>query len=246
MSVLIVTGTGTGVGKTTVAAAVAAVARARGASVVAVKPVETGRAEGEPGDVDRIAALSGVSQTREFARFAASGSPAVAAERTGRPPLDLATCAAPIAVLGRSHDLVVVDSCGGFLTRYDRGKTTLASLAAGLTAPVLVVTDLGAGAANRAALTLDTVRHRGLECAGLVIGSWSTDRGDVELDDAAAELQDIGGLGVALVGVLPAGIGRLGPPDFLASATSGLVPSLQGEFDATDFLHDTMQAHVRA
>jgi dethiobiotin synthetase len=245
MSVLIVTGTGTGVGKTTVAAAVAAVARGRGDSVVAVKPVETGRAEGEPGDLDRIAALSGVDQTVEFARFAASGSPAVAADRSGRPPLDLAMCAAPIAVLGKSHDLVVVDSCGGFLTRYDRGKTTLASLAAGLTAPVLVVTDVEAGAANRAALTLDTVRHRGLECAGLVIGSWSTDRDDTERDVAAAELHDIGRLGVALVGVLPAGSGRLEPADFLARATAGLAPSLQGELDVTEFVAQAMQTQVR-
>jgi dethiobiotin synthetase len=237
MSVLIVTGTGTGVGKTVVAAAVAALAQERGASVVAVKPAEVGRADGEPGDLDRIASLSGVHETREFARFDATGSPAAAAQRCGRPPLDLATCAAPIATLRTSHDLVVVDTCGGFLTRYDRGTTTVAALAAGLTAPVLVVTDVASAAANRAALTVDAIRHRGLECAGIVVGSWSAQADD----DAAAELFDIARLGVPIVGALPHGIGALDAAGFLVRAGAGLAPSLGGRFYATEFVRSAQQ-----
>ena len=76
MSLLVVSGTGTGVGKTVVTAAVAALAATRGASVAVVKPAQTGAAEGDPGDLDDVRRLAGVTDLHEHARFPDPLSPA--------------------------------------------------------------------------------------------------------------------------------------------------------------------------
>jgi dethiobiotin synthetase len=85
---LIVSGTDTGVGKTVVTAAVAALAAARGATVAAVKPVQTGTAPDESGDLDTVRALAGVGDLHEYARYPIR-SPAAAARHAHRPALEL-------------------------------------------------------------------------------------------------------------------------------------------------------------
>jgi dethiobiotin synthase len=231
MSVLVVTGTGPRVGKTVVVAAMAALARDAGRSVVVTKPAQTGVAPDQPGDLALVTDLSGVTDVREFARFSDAVSPAAAARLSGRPPLDLASCAAPIATLAKSHDLVLVDGTDGLLTRYDEDKTTIASLAAGLTAPLLVVTDVGDGSPNRAALTLEAVRRRGLECVGLVVGSWPHQPDLV----ARGALADLSRLGVPLLGALPEGAAALSREAFRDLAHAVLVPALGGIFDPASF-----------
>ncbi len=231
MSVIVVTGTGPSVGKTVVTAALAALALDAGRSVVVVKPVQTGVGPDEPGDLARITDLSGVTEVREFARYDHLVSPAAAARLSARPPLDLAHCAAPIAALARSHDLVLVDSSDGLLTRYDEDKTTIASLAAGLTAPLIVVTDVGDGSPNRAALTLEAVKHRGLECLGLVLGSWPHQPDLV----ARCALSDLSRLGVPLLGALPEGASSLSREEFRHVAQEALVAALGGQFAPAEF-----------
>src|SRR5580693_3671198 len=82
--VLIITGTGTGVGKTIVTAAIAGLASAAGRSVAVVKPAQTGVRDGDPAgsgipDIDTVAALSGVTDAYELARFPDPLSPEAAA-----------------------------------------------------------------------------------------------------------------------------------------------------------------------
>lgn len=237
MSVLVVTGTGPRVGKTVVVAAIAALARDAGRSVVVTKPAQTGVAPDQPGDLALVTDLSGVTEVQEFARFDDAVSPAAAARLSGRPPLDLARCAAPIAALAKSHDLVLVDGTDGLLTRYDEDKTTIASLAAGLTAPLLVVTDVGDGSPNRAALTLEAVRHRGLVCVGLVVGSWPRQPDLV----ARCALADLSRLGVPLLGALLEGAASLSREEFRDMAHAVLVPALGGRFDPAPFAADAAE-----
>ncbi|MGD0933820.1 MAG: dethiobiotin synthase, partial [Streptosporangiaceae bacterium] len=139
MSLIIVSGTGTDVGKTVTAAALAALARARGERVAVVKPVQTGEPPGAPGDLATVAALSGVADLHEFARYPDPLSPEAAARRAGRLPLDLRAAASSIAALAEERNQVIVEGAGGLLVRYDPAGTTIADLAAMLDAPVLVV-----------------------------------------------------------------------------------------------------------
>ncbi|MCW2543200.1 MAG: dethiobiotin synthase [Frankiales bacterium] len=228
MTLLFVTGTGTGVGKTVVTAAIAALAVARGASVAVVKPAQTGVADDEPGDLAEVTRLAGVPHVHELARFPDPLSPAAAARRAARAPLDPARFYD--LVLGLDHDLVLVEGAGGLLVRFDEDGTTLADLARGLKAPVLVVASSGLGTLNHTALTLEAMAHRGLELSGVVVGSWPP---EPDLADRC-NLRDLEMLAARpLLGALPAGAASA--PDFAAVAGAGLGPQLGGTFSARDF-----------
>ncbi len=206
-AVLVVSGTGTEVGKTVVTAAVAALAASRGDRVAVVKPVQTGEPPGAAGDLAVVRRLSGVTRTRELARFPDPLSPEAAARAAGRAPLDLAEAAVAIKQLQGEADLILVEGAGGLLVRYDQAGATIADLAAMLGAPVLVVTTPGLGTLNHTALTFEALRARRLTAAGLVIGSWPAEPGLAE----RANLTDLAVVaGRALAGALPAA-GTTGP-----------------------------------
>lgn len=238
MSVLVVTGTGTGVGKTVVTAAVAALAAARGTSVAVVKPAQTGVEAGEPGDVDDVRRLAGISDVHEHARYPDPLSPAAAARHRGQAPPDLRHTAARVRALAEDRGLVVVEGAGGVLVRFDEDGATLADLARRLPAEVLVVTEAGLGTLNATALTLEALAHRGIGLAGVVIGSWPA-----EPDLACrSNLRDLETLAARpLAGAMGEGCGRLDAAEFLLAARRGLGPGLGGVFDAADF----RRAHQR-
>jgi dethiobiotin synthetase len=226
--ILVITGTGTGIGKTVVTAAVAALAQARGAAVAVVKPAQTGVHRGPGSDVpdaQEVERLSGVTDTHELARFPDPLSPEAAARVSGLPPVDLAEAAEYIAKLAGSRDLVLVEGAGGLLVRYNAAGATLADLAAMCGAPVLLVTAAGLGTLNHTALTCEALAARGLDRAGLVIGSWPREPGLAERQN----LSDLETLtGGPLAGVLPAGSGGLSRDEFRAVALAGLSPRLGG------------------
>jgi dethiobiotin synthetase len=233
VSVLVVTGTGTGVGKTVVTAAVAALARTRGWSVTVVKPVQTGVRPDEPGDLAEVERLTGIRNTVEIARYPAPLSPAAAARLIGQPPVDMAAVVHRIRTdLEPSHQLVLVEGAGGMLVRYDDEGTTIASLAYDTGAPVLVVTEPGLGTLNATALTLEAIASRGLQLAGVVIGSWPA-----EPDLASrSNIRDLEMLAARpLDGAIPAGAAQLSRDGFVQTARAGLGPAFGGRFDAADF-----------
>ncbi len=230
MTVLFVTGTSTGVGKTVVTAAVAALALDRGARCAVVKPAQTGVAHGEPGDLAEVTRLAGVSKVVELVRYPDPLSPAAAARMSRVAPLDPA--ALYDAVLRLDHDLVLVEGAGGLLVRFDEDGTTLADLARGLHASVLVVVGPGLGTLNHTALTLEAMAHRGLDLTGLVLGSWPDDPGLAE----RSNVRDLETLAARpLLGAVPARSGSLAPEAFLEVARAGLGPQLGGTFDARAF-----------
>jgi dethiobiotin synthetase len=237
MSILVVTGTGTGIGKTITTAALAALAAARGASVAVVKPAQTGVAEGEPGDLAEVARLAGIADadTYEYARYPDPLSPAAAARMSGLPALSLHDAAADIRKLADSHRLVLVEGAGGLLVRFDEEGTTLADLARDLDAPVLVVADPALGTLNHTALTLESMALRGVELAGVVLGSWPQPPQEPDLA-MQCNIRDLETLAARpLAGAIPAGAGALDAPEFLLAARAGLSPALGGTFDAAAF-----------
>ncbi|MFI7034851.1 dethiobiotin synthase [Microbispora rosea] len=232
MSILVVTGTDTGVGKTVVTAALAVLALERGATVAVVKPAQTGVAAGEPGDLDEVIRLSGVTTTFEMTRYPDPLSPAAAARVSGMPSLSLTSAAARIEELAESHRLVLVEGAGGLLVRYDEEGGTLADLARRLHAPVLVVARAALGTLNHTALTLEAMAGRGLDLAGVVIGSWPAEPGLAERSNVA-DLEMLAAR--PLSGALPEGAGALGREAFARAARVGLAPTLGGMFDPAGF-----------
>jgi len=232
MSVLMVTGTSTEVGKTVVTAAVAALGRDRGHSVAVVKPGQTGVGPDEPGDVDEVSRLSGVTEVHELVRYPDPLAPAAAARRSGLDPLDPVVLYDLVLRLERDHDLVLVEGAGGLLVRYDEDGTTLADWARALRVPVLVVAGPQLGTLNHTALTLEALAHRGVQLSGIVLGSWPASPGLAE----RCNLRDLETLAARpLLGALPEGAGRLAPEAFLSAARAGLGPQLGGSFDSRAF-----------
>jgi dethiobiotin synthetase len=232
VSVLVVSGTGTGVGKTVVTAAVAALAAAREGSVAVVKPAQTGVGPAQPGDLDDVRRLAGVTDLHEHGRFPDPLSPAAAARRAGRPPVDLHESARKVRELAADRALVVVEGAGGLLVRYDDEGLTIADLAREVGAAVLVVADPALGTLNHTALTLEAMAHRGVALAGVVLGSWP-DQPDLACRSNVRDLEMLAAR--PLAGALRAGAGALDGAEFLLAARAGLGPGLGGAFDAADF-----------
>lgn len=202
MRVIVVTGTDTGVGKTIVTAALATLADGR---VAVVKPAQTG----DDDDLAVIRRLSGVTDTHQLAHFPDPLAPATAARRAGRAPVTPAAVAEHVR--GLDADLVLIEGAGGLLVRFDDDGGTLADVAALLDAPVVVVARAGLGTLNHTALTVEALRARGLECAGVVIGSWPS-----EPDLAArCNLEDLGAI-ARVLGRIPEGAGSLSRAEFRA------------------------------
>lgn len=226
MSVLCVTGTGTGVGKTVATAAVAAAALAAGRGVAVLKPAQTGVLPGDPGDVDEVARLTGGEVTTcELARFPEPLAPETAARRAGLPSVGPERIARRARELAADHDLVLVEGAGGLLVRFDGRGATLADAAGLLRAPVLVVASAGLGTLNATALTTEALRVRGLECRGVVVGSWPSSPGLAE----RCNLEDLpAAAGAPLLGVVPEGVGGLRAEEFTVSSVGWLAPELGG------------------
>ncbi len=227
MTVLVVTGTGTGVGKTIVTAALAALAADRGASVAVVKPAQTGLRDDEPGDLDDVRRLAGVTDLHELVRYPDPLSPAAASRRSGIEPLELPAVARAVSELAESRRLVLVEGAGGLLVRFDEEGWTLADLAVALGAPAVVVSSAGLGSLNTAALTLEAMANRGVDLAGLVIGEWPAEP-DLACRSNIRDLETLAAR--PLAGALPEGAGNLAPEAFLDVARSSLSPSFGGRF----------------
>ncbi|MEU9354807.1 dethiobiotin synthase [Streptomyces griseoloalbus] len=232
MPVMVITGTGTEVGKTVVTAAVAAAALAAGRSVAVLKAAQTGVRPDEPGDAEEVARLAGAVTTAELARYPDPLAPATASRRAGRAPVHPHEVAERAAKLATEHDLVLVEGAGGLLVRFDAAGGTLADAAELLSAPVLVVAQAGLGTLNTTELTVRELRGRGLDPAGVVIGSWPAEP-DLAARCNLLDLPDV--TGTPLLGAVPAGAGSLGPADFRASAPHWLAPRLEGTWDAEAF-----------
>ncbi len=144
-------------------------------------------------------------------------------------PQEVAEAAAKLAT---EHDLVLVEGAGGLLVRFDAAGGTLADAAGLLSAPVLVVTQAGLGTLNTTELTARELRSRGLDLAGIVIGSWPA-APDLAARCNLADLPDVAG--APLLGAVPAGSGALSPAGFRASAPDWLAPRLDGTWDVGAF-----------
>lgn len=227
-----ITGTGTGVGKTVLTAAVAALAVEEGRSVAVLKPAQTGVGPDDPGDVDEVARLAGKVTARELARYPEPLAPATAARRSGLPSLGVEQVAAAATELHDEHDLVLVEGAGGLLVRFGPSGGTLADAAWALQAPVVLAAAAGLGTLNQAALSAEAMLRRGVDCLGVVFGSWPS------APDLAARcnVTDLPEHAAApLLGALPDGMAALELPAFLTAARAALSPLLGGTFDGDTF-----------
>lgn len=171
-----VTGTDTGVGKTYFCRLLLESLRAEGVDAVGYKPVCSGDRE----DALRLAEVSGGLDPDAVnpAWFQAPVAPYVAGLLENR-HVEVPLLVAGFRDLAARHETVVVEGAGGWRVPLTE-KLSISDLAAELGLPVILVVGNRLGALNHAILTVESIRARGLEVAGLVMNHLED-----ELDTAA-------------------------------------------------------------
>ncbi|GAB2517193.1 dethiobiotin synthase [Lysobacter humi (ex Lee et al. 2017)] len=171
---LFITGTDTGVGKTRAACALAHALASRGLPVHARKPVESGCAESAdglvPADAAALRAAAGGQEPLarvNAIRLRAPLSPERAAALEGV-RYDIEGLAGACTAGVGDQGLLLVEGAGGFYSPIGPGALN-ADLATRLGLPVLLVAADRLGVINHVLLTIEAIRQRGLELAGVVL-----------------------------------------------------------------------------
>jgi dethiobiotin synthetase len=180
-----ITGTDTGVGKTEVTIALLRAGRGLGLRVAGFKPVATGAALGPSGGLengDALRLLAEASLPLAYGAvnpyvFAAPIAPHLAAAAAGV-AIDLARIQRGWVALAAQVDLLLVEGVGGY--RVPLGPhATVASLAATLQVPLILVVGLRLGCINHGALSFEAIERDGLPFAGWVGAQVDPDYGPV-------------------------------------------------------------------
>ena len=161
-----VTGTDTDCGKTFVTALLVKAARAAGIDAVGAKPFCCGPRE----DVEILAAASGGVEPLDAINPVWLKTPAAprACELLGEPAADIPLALDAVRELAKKHKQVFCEGAGGWLVPIATDYT-IADFAAELGWPVIVVVRNKLGALSHTLLTLESIRSRCLNLAGIIL-----------------------------------------------------------------------------
>lgn len=175
MKSFIITGTDTGVGKTYVSCLIIKELLRRGVSVAPYKPLACGDRE-DPRRLREVAPEGMSLEDINPLYYKSPTSPLVAA-RFEHVPVDLDLLVESYNKLEEKYGTVLVEGVGGWEVPLTP-KENFGDFAARLGLPVVLVVANKLGALNHAILTLNAIKARGLECAGIVFNSmadeWDT------------------------------------------------------------------------
>ncbi len=161
-----ITGTDTGVGKTFVTSLLVRGLRAKGVDAVGFKPICCGSRD----DAEELRQASDGALTLNEANpvwLRTPAAPYVAAIIEER-MIDLALIRQTYETLRARHQAVLVEGVGGWLVPILRDYA-VADLAIEFALPVIVVVANRLGALNHTALTLESLRQRGVSCTGVIL-----------------------------------------------------------------------------
>jgi len=163
---LFVTGTDTAVGKTCISALLVRALRAAGIDAVGMKPITCG---GREDALELHAASDAAIELNDVnpVWLRAPLAPYAASLVEGR-AIDLDLVRRTFARVSAAHPALIVEGVGGWRVPITR-EFAVSDLAAELGLPVAVVVANRLGALNHAVLTVESIRARGLICAGLIL-----------------------------------------------------------------------------
>ena len=203
---IFVTGTDTGVGKTIVAGLSARYAAERGYGVITQKWIQTG-SKGFPEDIDthlRLMCRQRGDIKDHLARVCSynlrhPSSPHLAAglEKTR---IDGRKIKRDYAFLSERYELIIAEGIGGALVPYG-GKSLVIDIAVDLKMRVLIVAGNRLGSVNHTILTVEALKRRKAEIAGIVFNDTSGKEDKNILKDNPAIVGRL--TGVPILGVLP-------------------------------------------
>ncbi len=164
---LFITATDTGVGKTTVLCHLGRALQKAGYDIGVLKPLQTGLSK-EKGDYHEYKKWMTVDSEGVVVpqKFDAPEAPSIAAKIENR-HIRFDAINRSLYIMKRKHKNLLIEGAGGVLVPIGRGKTML-DLMVKINYPVLVVARTTLGTINHTLLTIEALRKRNLEIAGIV------------------------------------------------------------------------------
>ena len=187
---LFLTGTDTNAGKTYVAALLVRALRKAGHDAVGLKPICCGGRE----DAETLhAAAEGAITLNEInpVWLRTPAAPYTAAVIENR-PIDLMLIRETFGRVRCAHESLIVEGVGGWRVPIARDYF-VGDLAEEFGLPVAIVVANRLGAINHALLTVESVRARGLPCAGLILNRVSAED-DIATTTNRGMLEDLAGV----------------------------------------------------
>jgi dethiobiotin synthetase len=178
-----------------------AAAREEGLDVGAMKPAQSGLEPGVASDADRLRQAAGDADPLELVcpyAFAPPLAPGVAARLAGV-EISIDRIVEVARALAARHAALLVEGAGGLLVPLTPNES-YADLAVALGLPVLLVARAGLGTVNHVALTVEALRSRRLQIAGLVLNRTGP-ADDPSVPHNAAEIEKL--TGIAPLATLP-------------------------------------------
>lgn len=209
-----IVGTDTDVGKTLATACLASALTQAGQRVALYKPAQTGVAPEQPGDADFAAYLSG-AKAHEGSRASRPLAPVAAARLDGFTLPSVQKHTERIGLLASDYDAVIVEGSGGITVDMAEGElgspytsqnqADLMELLAqaGHSSKTFLVARSGLGTLNHCQLTISYLNQRGLQVAGIIIGSWPDQPSYTE----ESNLRALADMGHRVLARIPAGLG---------------------------------------
>jgi len=182
-----ITGIGTGVGKTVVTGHLSAHLIAQGQRVVTQKWVQTGENSPADGDIGVHDHLSGASYPSSILDercpycFSYPASPHLAAKREGV-LIDPDRIAFSLRSLQARYETVLIEGAGGPLVPITDDLLTI-DLLKSFNLPCIVVVANRLGAIHDSLTTIESIRSRGVDIAGLIFNQFSDTPGEISEDN---------------------------------------------------------------
>ena len=182
---LFITGTDIGVGKTLITSALLQALGAGGYTTLAMKPVATGCWQTADGlrSEDAESLISAMNQDASYREvnpvaLETTSEPIVSALQN-RVDLTIDELAAQSISLSKRADWLLIEGPGGVQTPITRTDTA-ADLALAIGFPILLVIGLRTGCLNHAAMSIDSLKQKGLRLAGWIGNECDGSTADLE------------------------------------------------------------------
>lgn len=167
---IFVTGTDTGVGKTFTVTQLLRLLRASGKSCAGFKPICCG--DRRDAEILLAASSDGLSIDDVNPLWLRTPAAPMTAAEIEKAKIDIDSLLAAFAALRKRFDQVLVEGVGGWMVPIS-SDYFVSDLAADMSLPVLVVAQNRLGCLNHTALTVRSIVHHGLRCAGVVLNNTS-------------------------------------------------------------------------
>ncbi|WP_313235670.1 dethiobiotin synthase [Sporosarcina ureae] len=203
MSILFITGTDTDAGKTVATVLLSDFLSENGRHFVPFKPIQTGAVlrndHFAAPDIMTYELASGKEQLSPDYLFTTPCSPHLAASLEDR-QIDSNRLTQSIRKRSESHDGIVVEGAGGLYVPLTSEGYCMIDWMEELMAPVVLVARAGVGTINHTLLSIEAMKARGIQIAGLLFNDMAQDQPNV-INDNVEMIYKLSG--VPVIGIIP-------------------------------------------